>query len=73
VTKNYIHPFFIVVIIFFLSISAEAKEKYKIGFSQCTTADVWRETMLREMQIELSFYPDIEMIMKDAGSDNTNC
>jgi signal transduction histidine kinase/DNA-binding response OmpR family regulator len=71
VTKNYIHPFFIVVIIFFLSISAEAKEKYKIGFSQCTTADVWRETMLREMQIELSFYPDIEMIMKDAGSDNT--
>ncbi len=69
-TKNYIHPFFIVVIIFFLSISAEAKEKYKIGFSQCTTADVWRETMLKEMQIELAFYPEMEMIMKDAGSDN---
>lgn len=69
-TKHYIYPFLIIVIIFFLSISAEAKEKYKIGFSQCTTADVWRETMYREMQIELAFYPEIEMIMKDAGSDN---
>lgn len=70
-TRNYIYPFLIIVTIFFLSISAEAKEKYKIGFSQCTTADVWRETMYREMQIELAFYPEMEMIMKDAVSDNT--
>jgi len=70
VTKNFIHPFFIGVIFFFFFISAEAKEKYKIGFSQCTTADVWRETMLKEMQIELAFYPEIKMIMKDADSDN---
>lgn len=47
-----------------------ASEKYLIGFSQCTTADIWRETMQREMQIELAFYPDLKMIIKDANSDN---
>ncbi len=47
-----------------------AAEKFVIGFSQCTTADVWRETMNREMLIELAFYPELEMIMKDANSNN---
>ena len=57
-------------LIFLLPFFSDASEKFVIGFSQCTTADIWRETMLREMQIELSFYPELEMIMKDAGSDN---
>jgi len=70
VTRNYIQAFLIVAAIIFLTNTARAKEKYKIGFSQCTTADIWRETMYREMLIELAFYPEIEMIMKDADSDN---
>jgi signal transduction histidine kinase/DNA-binding response OmpR family regulator len=47
-----------------------ADEKYVIGFSQCTSADIWRETMHREMLIELAFYPELKMIMKDANSNN---
>lgn len=69
-TRNYIQALLIVTAIIFLTNTARAKEKYKIGFSQCTTSDIWRETMYREMLIELAFYPEIEMIMKDAGSDN---
>ncbi len=61
---------FLVLIIFFHADFAGAAEKYVIGFSQCTTADIWRETMYREMLIELVFYPEMEMIMKDANSDN---
>jgi len=48
-----------------------SKEKYKIGFSQCTTADMWRATMHREMTIELAFYPELELIIKDANDNNT--
>ncbi len=62
--------FIFLCLLLFEYITIQATEKYVIGFSQCTTADVWRETMQREMQIELAFYPDLEMIMKDANSDN---
>lgn len=44
--------------------------KYKIGFSQCTTSDHWRQTQLRLMEMELSFYPDMELQVKDAGDNN---
>lgn len=67
----HIHKILILFIFILLCNTLSANRKFVIGFSQCTTADVWRETMHREMQIELAFYPDIEMIIKDAGSDNT--
>lgn len=44
--------------------------KYRIGFSQCTTADHWRQTQLRLMEIELSFYPDMELRVKVASDNN---
>jgi len=47
-----------------------SKDKYKIGFSQCTSADMWRKTMHREMMIELAFYPELELTIKDAGDNN---
>ena len=37
-----------------------------IGFSQCTLGDIWRITMLQEMERELSFHPEIDFIVKDA-------
>lgn len=66
-----IHLFFLITFLLFLTNLKGSAQKYTIGFSQCTTADIWRETMYREMLIELAFYPEIEMIMKDANSDNT--
>src|SRR5690606_33650473 len=44
--------------------------QFTIAFSQCIGDDAWRETMLDEMKRELSFYPDIEFIYRDAGGDN---
>lgn len=46
------------------------KEKFLIGFSQCTTSDSWRKTMLMEMQHELIFYPGMELILTDANSNS---
>jgi signal transduction histidine kinase/DNA-binding response OmpR family regulator len=65
-----IQSFFIIAAITFLTSTVSSKEKYKIGFSQCTTADIWRATMYREMMIELTFYPELELIIKDAEDNN---
>lgn len=70
-TRNHLQVFLTIIGFILLTSITWAKEKYVIGFSQCTTADVWRETMLKEMQIELAFYPEMEMILKDADSDNS--
>jgi signal transduction histidine kinase/DNA-binding response OmpR family regulator len=43
------------------------EKKYRIGFSQCTFGDDWRQTMKKEVERELSFHPGIELIVKDAN------
>jgi signal transduction histidine kinase/DNA-binding response OmpR family regulator len=67
-TKKLSIPFLFVLLFSFSSLSS--KEKYKIGFSQCTTGDDWRKSMHREMMIELAFYPDFELIIKDANDNS---
>jgi signal transduction histidine kinase/DNA-binding response OmpR family regulator len=42
-------------------------KKYRIGFSQCTFGDAWRQSMKKEVERELSFHPEIELIVKDAN------
>ena len=39
---------------------------YRIGFSQCTNGDAWRQAMLAGMKKELSFYPEVSFEIKDA-------
>ena len=58
------------ICIFFSAHFSLSAHKYKIGFSQCTTTDLWRQTQIRLMDIEISFYPYMELIVKDA-KDNS--
>jgi len=44
----------------------KTKKTFKVGFSQCTLVNKWRQTMLHEMKRELSFHPEIDFIVKDA-------
>lgn len=46
------------------------EKKYVIGLSQCMMDDAWRQAMVREMNIEASNYDNLEIIVKDAHSDN---
>ena len=48
----------------------EKEKKYIIGVSQCMLDDAWRQAMVKEMQIEASNYDNIEIIVKDANSNN---
>lgn len=50
--------------------SAQKEKKYVIGVSQCMLDDAWRQAMVREMNIEASNYDNLEIIVKDAHSNN---
>lgn len=45
-------------------------QHFKIGFSQCTSDDMWRQKMQKEMQYELALYPGLELVIKNA-KDNS--
>lgn len=46
------------------------KKKYRIGLSQCMLDDAWRQAMIKEVNIEALNYDSIEIIVRDADSDN---
>lgn len=49
---------------------SEEKQELVIGFSQCTGGDAWRKAMHEEMKRELSFYPDLKLVIKDAKNSS---
>jgi signal transduction histidine kinase/DNA-binding response OmpR family regulator len=56
------------LILFLFSCSTQLpKKKFRIGFSQCTTHDVWRQSMIKEMERELSFHQEVDFILKEAN------
>jgi len=61
----------VAVIFLFLQCTYEAKEKkIVIGLSQCMLDDAWRQTMIRETQIEVSNYDNIDLILRNADTNN---
>lgn len=47
----------------------KADRVYRIAFSQCIGNDAWRQTMLKDMQRELSFYNNISFLYADANGN----
>lgn len=60
----------VVLLVISSCIPKQERSKFVIAFSQCVGSDAWRETMLEEMKRELSFYPDIKFIYRDADGNN---
>ena len=46
------------------------KKKILIGFSQCMSNDLWRQTMIQEMKMAASLYPNVDLIIMDANEDS---
>ena len=61
---------FLILLLSFSSCTNSPEKKMRIGFSQCLGTDSWRKTMLAEMNRELSFHNDIELIYKNADGDS---
>lgn len=64
--------FKLVALVFLITTACSRREskQYTVGFSQCTGADDWRKTMQESMYRELSFNPEINFVMKDAGGQS---
>lgn len=56
--------------LFTLGIQEVKSKQYHIGFSQCSTSDLWRKSQIRLMEIEMAFYPKIKMTVKDAKGNS---
>ena len=68
---QFYHSFFLLFLILLFSCEGEKNsKKYKIGFSQCTGLDAWRRQMLLSMRGELVFYPEIELLYRDAENSS---
>ena len=66
--KEIFFLFILLITVFTQSCSNNSSaKKYTIGFSQCTMVNKFRQTMLKEMERELSFHPEINFIFKDAN------
>ncbi len=67
---------FIVILSIFFSSCKSNKEKgvkhqYLIGFSQCNSAEPWREAMNKQMEAEAAKHPEIKLLISDAQQSNS--
>jgi signal transduction histidine kinase/CheY-like chemotaxis protein len=46
------------------------EKKVVIGLSQCMLDDAWRQTMIREVRIEASNYDNLELVIRNADTNN---
>lgn len=58
--------------IFFLAACTNSRKekKYVIGIAQCMMDDAWRKAMVKEARIEASNYDNLELVVKNADSNN---
>lgn len=70
--KNIIYLFLLAfgLLLFFQCNSLTEKKKIVIGLSQCMMDDAWRQTMIREVRIEASNYDNIELVIRNADTNN---
>lgn len=68
--RNILATLLFLTLLFYSCNTQKDKKSFTIGFSQCTGMDSWRQTMLNEMKLELSFYDEIEFIYKDANANS---
>ncbi len=48
----------------------QKEKKYVVGLSQCMLDDAWRQTMLKEVGIEASNYDHLEVVIRNADTNN---
>ncbi len=61
----------IVSTVFFGCGKKKGSTTFLIGFSQCNSAEPWREAMNKELTEEAAKYPDINLVITDGQQDNS--
>ncbi len=57
---------YIIQVCLFSCSGNKQESKYTVGFAQCAN-DVWRQNMQKEMERELTFHPEIKLIVRQAN------
>lgn len=57
-------------ILFYQCTPLKEEKKVVIGLSQCMMDDAWRQTMIREVRIEASNYDNLELVIRNADTNN---
>ena len=61
----------LLLLAFCFSCRTEPKEKkYVIGVSQCTLEGSWRRSMLLDMKVQASEYPNLSLLVEDAADSS---
>jgi len=58
-------------LLFFGCGKQESTTKYTIGFSQCNSAEPWREAMNKEILSEAAKHPKLKVMISDGQQDNS--
>ncbi len=58
-------------LLFFGCGKQESTIKYTIGFSQCNSAEPWREAMNKELLREAAKHPELKIMINDGQQDNS--
>ncbi|MFC2085462.1 substrate-binding domain-containing protein, partial [Bacteroidota bacterium] len=64
----------ITIVLFLVIFSCNQKQKttkYTVGFSQCNSAEPWREAMNKEIISEAVKHPELNLIISDGQQDNS--
>ena len=61
----------IIITMFFGCGKKKETNKFVIGFSQCNSAEPWREAMNKELMTEAAKHPEINVIISDGQQDNS--
>ena len=51
------------LILCFACSPGKKEKKYVIGVSQCSMTDIWRQSMIRDMEVEALNHPEIELVV----------
>jgi len=60
-----------ICLVFFSCSQKQTTTKYTIGFSQCNSAEPWREAMNKEIMAEAAKYPELKIVISDGQQDNS--
>lgn len=69
-TVTYIGLFILSFLLLLSCYSEKEKKTYVVGISQCALDNAWRKAMWLDMQVEASYYPEMELVLKDGKEDS---
>lgn len=63
---TYIGLFIFLLALFFSCTTDQGEKKFVIGISQCTLEGSWRKSMLLDMKVQASEYPNLSLLVENA-------